>query len=282
MTLLLPALVLAVLAGCSALSAARSSVPSPVQPVVASATPTVTSVSLEETYLLHNKLYSAGQVPAVGCYLPGGPLKTRSDVQRFANAELVCLQRAWKPVVERADVAFYPTALYIVTVGARTACGSFDDDADAFYCPDNSDVYLDWTVFAEADVDDRPYAVASLLFVMAHEFAHHLQQLTGISAYYDDRLDRTTGAASLEQTRRLELQASCLAAAFLGANQQTLNLYDERYEGYEEEASTGDEDVGLDRDHGSRKNNTAWTEAAFSTKSPSACNTWTAPAKRVT
>ncbi|MBP2355057.1 hypothetical protein JOF29_006167 [Kribbella aluminosa] len=152
-------------------------------------------MSLEDTYLLHNQLYTAGQVPATPCYLPGGPLKTRSDVQRSANAMLVCLQSAWKPVVEHADASFAPTTLYVVTVGARTACGGFDADSDAFYCTDNSDIYLDWTQHLEESPDDRQYASADLLWVMAHEFGHHLQQLAGISAYYDDRLDRTTGAA---------------------------------------------------------------------------------------
>ncbi|WP_344747563.1 neutral zinc metallopeptidase [Kribbella aluminosa] len=239
-------------------------------------------MSLEDTYLLHNQLYTAGQVPATPCYLPGGPLKTRSDVQRSANAMLVCLQSAWKPVVEHADASFAPTTLYVVTVGARTACGGFDADSDAFYCTDNSDIYLDWTQHLEESPDDRQYASADLLWVMAHEFGHHLQQLAGISAYYDDRLDRTTGAASLEQTRRLELQASCLAAAFLGANRDTLDLYDDRIDAYQDEAYSGDEDApSSPRDHGSRKSSTAWSKAAFTAKSPSACNTWSAPANRV-
>ncbi|WP_427885375.1 neutral zinc metallopeptidase [Kribbella sp. GL6] len=227
---------------------------------------TPSCTSLEDAYLVHNPLYSAGQVPAVPCNLPDVPLKTPSDVQRSGDAMIVCLERAWKPVVERTDDNFLPTDLYVVTVGARTACGDFDDDADAFYCSDNSDIYVDWTQHVEESPDDRPYASAYLLGVLAHDFGHHLQQLAGIMAYSDD---------SLERSRRIELQASCLAAAFLGANQATLNLYGDRFDGYKDEAYAGD------REHGSDKNNKAWSDAGFSAKSPSACNTWAATAKRV-
>ncbi|MFD7159783.1 neutral zinc metallopeptidase [Kribbella sp. NPDC059898] len=225
-----------------------------------------TYTSLEDAYLVHNPLYSAGQVPAVQCNLPDVPLTTRSDVQRSGDAMIVCLERAWKPVVERADLHFLPTDLYVVTVGAGTACGDFDDDSDAFYCADDSGIYVDWAQHVEESPDDRQYASAYLLYVLAHEFGHHLQQLVGIMGYSDD---------SLERGRRLELQASCLAAAFLGANQATLNLYGDRFDAYHDGAGTGD------HDHGSGKNNKAWSKAAFAAKSPSACNTWAAPAKRV-
>jgi hypothetical protein len=81
-------------------------------------------------------------------------------------------------------------------------------------------------------------------------------------------------------TRRHELQASCFGAAFIGANQKTLDLRGSKLAHYRWVASLGDA-PGVARDHGSDKSNTAWSSAAFKAKSPSACNTWAAPAKRV-
>ena len=236
---------------------------------------TSTGSSWGDKYLLNNQLYSAGKLPAVPCQLPDEPLKARSDVQKSADAILVCLERAWKPVVERAGRSFSPTTVYVMASGMQTGCGDFDGDADGFYCPINSDIYIDWTQHVEDKPADRRYVSAYLLYVMAHEYGHHVQQLTGIMPYYEERLDRTAGEASAEQTRRLELQASCLAAAFLGANQDTLDLHDDRLEAYEDGAYFGDSE------HGSDKDNTYWSDAAFAAKSPSACNTWAAAAKRV-
>lgn len=263
--------------------------PSPT-PTASSSTPTRTSPagvssydSFEDAYLLHNKVYSAGRVPAVSCTLPDSALVTRTDVRQYATAVLACLERAWKPVVEGADVVFEPTKVYVVDDGDKTACGPFDtDDADAFYCDGNTGIYLSWQDQVADDDYPKIWAQTYLQFVMAHEFGHHVQQLVGISAYYDDRYDRARGAAQLEQTRRLELQATCFAAAFLGANRESLHLYGGRLDAYHDAAYTGDEDdPSTPHDHGSSKSSTYWSDAAFTTKSPSACNTWAAPSRRV-
>ncbi|MFF0269022.1 neutral zinc metallopeptidase [Kribbella sp. NPDC004536] len=219
----------------------------------------------------------------MACKLPDSPLVTRKDVREYATAVLPCLERAWKPVVERSDVVYEPTKVYVVDDGDRTACGPFDEDgADAFYCDGNDAIYLGWKDHVADEDYDKVWAQTYLEFVMAHEYGHHVQQLVAISQYYDERWDRTKGAAQLEQTRRHELQATCFAAAFLGANQETLNLHGERLSAYHDAAYVGDEeDPSTPRDHGSSKSSTYWSDKAFTAKSPAACNTWAAPSKRV-
>lgn len=237
--------------------------------------------SLEDGYLLKNDVYAAGQVPAVPCKLPNSALRTKKDVQSYSNAVVECLSRAWKPVVERANVIFVPTTVYTVVQGAKTGCGTFGTEDDAYYCPQNNDIYLDWHNYT-AD-GDRVWAQTGLQFVLSHEFGHHVQQLVGIMQASDSDLSEATGAPGLEQSRRLELQATCFAAAFLGANQKTLALYGERLEDLHLFAYSGDENAPASpRDHGSRKSSTYWSKGAFKAKSPSACNTWAAPTKRVT
>lgn len=236
----------------------------------------------EEVYLLRNEIYSAGQVPAVACRLPDIAMRSQEAVQQYASAVLDCLQRAWKPVVVRADVKFVPAVTYAVDQGSKTACGIFGKENYVYYCRANSGIYLDWDQLVEDEKTGPVAAQITVLSVMAHEFGHHVQRLVRISQYYDDRWDRTTGATRLEQMRRQELQASCFASAFLGANQASLNLRDDRLNAYRWAAQNGDEGQpdGV-RDHGSRASNTAWTGDAFAARSPAACNTWAAPAEWV-
>jgi predicted metalloprotease len=243
---------------------------------------TPTYRSPEDIYLLHNKIYSVGKVPAVACSLPDIRLRSQKTVQQYSNAILDCLQRAWKPLVVRADVGFSPSAVYAVNQGSKTACGTFGKDDEGYYCPANSGIYLDWDLLVEDEDYDHTAAQAYLEFTMAHEYGHHVQQLVGISTYFDDRWEHATGAARLEQTRRHELQASCFGSAFLGAHREALDLWGDKLWDYEWSAHTGDDDPPIrERDHGSHKSATAWTDAAFEAKSPAACNTWVAPAKRV-
>ncbi|MFG1910648.1 neutral zinc metallopeptidase [Kribbella sp. NPDC048928] len=260
--------------------------PTPKPPAVPTTSDTPPDLdSLDDVYLLKNDVYAAGQVPAVPCSLPNVTLRTKKDVQGYSNAIVDCLQRAWKPLVERANVVFTPTRLYAVDEDAKTGCGTFGDANDGFYCPSNTDIYLDWHEYVVGGGSDRTWAQVYLQFVVAHEFGHHVQQLVGIMQYYDGHWAATTGAgaARLEQSRRLELQASCFASAFLGANQTALALRGERLQDYHDAAYGGDDDdKAAPRDHGSRKSSTYWSKAAFKAKSPSACNTWAAPTKRVT
>ncbi|MEV4263031.1 neutral zinc metallopeptidase [Kribbella sp. NPDC049584] len=260
-------------------STAATPIPSPT-PVAPSTTP---YRSPEDRFLLHNKIYSAGRIPAVACKVPQLALQTQKEVQQYTNVMLGCLERAWKPMVARAQAEYFTATVYTVKQGARTACGPFRGKYAGFYCGTNFGIYLDWQQFVEDGDRDREYARADLQFAFAHEFGHHVQQLVQISSYFDMRWTAATGAARLEQMRRHELQASCFASAFLGANQQTLDLRGAKLKDYREAADAGDDDrPETPPDHGSHKSSTFWATAAFKAKSPSACNTWLAPAKRVT
>ncbi|TDO66586.1 hypothetical protein EV651_104153 [Kribbella sp. VKM Ac-2571] len=233
----------------------------------------------EEIYLLHNEIYSVGQVPAVACRLPDVAVRSQQAVHQYASAVLDCLQRAWKPLVVGAHVKFVPAVIYAVNQGSKTACGTFGKEDYGYYCRANSGIYLDWDQLVEDEKTGPVAARTTVQFLMAHEYGHHVQKLVRISTYYDDRWDRTAGATRLEQMRRQELQASCFGSAFLGANQAPLNLYDDRLNAYRWAAHGGDDDQpdGV-RDHGSQASNTSWTDGAFAARSPAACNTWAAPA----
>jgi predicted metalloprotease len=233
-----------------------------------------------QKYLVRNKIYSAGDVPAVPCVLPDVPLRSQKAVQHYLNAFQDCLQRAWKPVVVRAGVKFRTSRVYAVHPGSKTACGTFREKDYAYYCAKDSGIYFDWADLVDYEEYDHVVAQVYAQGAMAHEFGHHVQELVGISTYYDDRWGETTGPAHLEPMRRHELQASCFGSAFLGANQASLDLYGARYAAYLSEASNGDDPPHV-RDHGSSQNNTDRAAAAFSAESPSACNTWVTPAEWV-
>jgi uncharacterized protein len=237
----------------------------------------------ESETLLHNPLYAAGRVTVVDCPHPGGLLSTKQALLEYANAVVSCLVRAWKPVVARSGAELGPSVVHAITPGTPTPCGEMDSDAVAFYCSNGSGIYFDWDNYVAKNSRYQAGSVGAIRYTMAHEFGHHLQEVAGIMASYGDRYQRTEGAQRLEHTRRLELQASCFAAAFFGADQKTLELYGERLADFRWHAYSGDDDEpGTTPDHGSRKSNTYWSKAAFKARGPGACNTWAAPGGRVT
>jgi predicted metalloprotease len=229
-----------------------------------------------------NKLYSAGKVPAVRCRPPTAPLRSKAALLAHGRIIVDCMYRAWSPLVARADFYAEPPALaaYSDAADRSTVCGAPPANSDAFYCSEVRTILFDWEVVLE-DPDDPEWSLVDFHFILAHEYGHYLQDAVGIMSSYNH--DSASAAVRLEDERRLELQASCLGAAFLGANRRALQLTGERHAIFEEQIeNTGDENSpDTPRDHGSRKSHAYWASRAFESGSPASCNTFTAPAKRV-
>ncbi|WP_353987194.1 KPN_02809 family neutral zinc metallopeptidase [Ruicaihuangia caeni] len=100
----------------------------------------------------------------------------------------------------------------LFTQGVNTACGAASSAVGPFYCPSDETVYLDVSFYDELRTRFGAQGGSlSQMYVVAHEWGHHIQNITGIMAQAQ-RGD--TGAGS--DAVRLELQADCFAGAWVG------------------------------------------------------------------
>jgi predicted metalloprotease len=257
---------------------AVASLPTAAAPVQVSPSPAPRST--KPPVLMRDQLYTAGKVAAVSCALPGGALDTKAALVAYGRAAIGCLERGWKPVATRADNYLGPAPLVPFEKGTPTPCGEPKGGYWAFYCDTNQTIYFLWKDLLEKEIGDRGEAQIAMLQLMTHEYGHHLQLIFGIDNYYAIRYDDSHGDPTLIESRRMELQATCLGAAFLGANRASLRLRGERLRELNYYLRTGDES-GEPHDHGSDKNNELWTRAAFKSMNPGSCNTWIASPKKV-
>ncbi|QAV70374.1 neutral zinc metallopeptidase [Salinibacterium sp. UTAS2018] len=105
------------------------------------------------------------------------------------------------------------TNVVLFTDQTTTGCGSATSASGPFYCPPDEKIYLD-TAFYD-DLRTRFGATGGPLaemYVVAHEWAHHIQNSTGIM----EGIDRQATGPSSDSVR-LELQADCFAGAWVGA-----------------------------------------------------------------
>jgi predicted metalloprotease len=110
-------------------------------------------------------------------------------------------------VVGFTDFTYESPGVVIVPQGrsAMSACGPATTGFFGFYCPVDQTIYLDEPFLIDLVQNQSAFSAA---FVIAHEWAHHVQ--TGIG------LERTTRPTNWNQVHsiELELMADCFAAAW--------------------------------------------------------------------
>ena len=103
-----------------------------------------------------------------------------------------------------------PQDFVLFSGGTTTGCGSASSATGPFYCPPDQTIYIDVTFYDELrsrfGSSGGPLAE---MYVVAHEWGHHVQNLAGI---LERAQDGQTGPTS--NAVRVELQADCFAGAW--------------------------------------------------------------------
>lgn len=234
--------------------------------------------------VVRSKLYTAGKVPAVPCVLPRPDLTTRAGMVAYGKVLVTCMDKAWAPLVAKSDAVLVPPEIFAYSLRrpkGTPECVDPPKEARAFYHQSGMSGKICFDADAFLDAQDREVNRVDFEQMIAHEYGHHVQQSVGILTLYNELMRGRSESGQLEVQRRMELQASCLGAAFLGANKRTFRVSGERLRIWRYIVQHAGDEYGEVRDHGSRKNHGYWTIRAFASANPASCNTFTAPAKRV-
>jgi len=232
--------------------------------------------------------YYTGLHRGVGCREPALALDNQRNTQNYYALLMQCLNRAWPRQVTAGGDRFTAPKLLFWSSSVQSPCSG--GAAVSFYCGVNETIYIkyndDMRLWRERpDRTNRLITRLYVTFTAAHEYGHHLQQITGILPAARD-LGYSTSAPReqmLQVSRRIEIQASCLAAVFMGANRSSYEITGAKLTAYRYlQAQLGDENVrGRPRDHGSRASNQRFMSQGFATRNNAFCNTFVASASKV-
>ncbi|MFN4185280.1 MAG: neutral zinc metallopeptidase [Hyphomonas sp.] len=122
-------------------------------------------------------------------------------------------------VWEGALEGYTPPRVVLYEQGTNTGCGFGQSAMGPFYCPADQSVYLDLGFWRDMETQlGASGAEFARAYVIAHEFGHHVQTLTGASQKARQAQQQARSQEEANQySIALELQADCYAG-FWAAN----------------------------------------------------------------
>ncbi|PKP79803.1 MAG: flagellar biosynthesis protein FlgM [Alphaproteobacteria bacterium HGW-Alphaproteobacteria-18] len=184
---------------------------------------------------------------------------------------------------------YTPPRVVLYEQGTQTGCGFGQSAMGPFYCPADQSVYLDLGFWRDMETQlGASGAEFARAYVIAHEFGHHVQTLTGAS---QKARQAQQSARSQEEANQysiaLELQADCYAgfwaanAARVSGGAVALEPGDLE-EGLKTANAIGDDMIQKRTQgrvtpenftHGTAEQRMTWLRRGYGSGNPNACNT---------
>jgi len=226
----------------------------------------------------------------VGGTLPGQEARGGSTAQESCTVDeasrescnaLSSLNKTWAPVFRDAGVEFSRPKLVFYSQMGRSGCGAAQSAMGPFYCPSDNGIYLDTDFYRQLSEQLGASGSFARDYVIAHEYGHHIQNLTGLSEKVHAAQERNPDQANALSVR-LELQADCYAGVWAAKNRERLEPGDME-SGLNAAHQIGDDTlmksagrrpVEASFTHGSSAQRMAWLRKGMDSGDPNACDSF--------
>jgi predicted metalloprotease len=221
--------------------------------------------------------------PASGGSTMDGAPDAESELVDFSSFVVGDLQGFWAADFQKAGRDFSATKLVLFRQGIDTGCGPGSAATGPFYCPLDRKIYLDLGFFRELAQRFRAPGDFAQAYVIAHEYGHHVQTLTGITKQVEDATREDPDHRNALSVRT-ELQADCLAGVWAHSTfERGLLEQGDLEEGLTAAASVGDDRIQAQATgrispetftHGTSEQRDRWFKTGFDQGDATACDTF--------
>lgn len=154
--------------------------------------------------------------------------KAEAPLRKFVGVVFRDTEDVWSKLFrEQLGRTYQKPKLVIFTDQVRSACGMATSAAGPFYCPGDSNVYLDFAFFQELQQKFKANGEFAMAYVIAHEVGHHVQNLLGLTEQVSRMQRQASETQGNQVSVRLELQADFLAGVWSHHLQKTKGVLEE-------------------------------------------------------
>jgi len=217
-----------------------------------------------------------------------GPNAIDDDQEALVATVLAETEQVWSGLFQASELSYDETVLVLYSGGTTSGCGAAQSAMGPFYCPGDRRVYLDTDFFRVMEQQLQAGGDFANAYVIAHEVAHHVQNLLGTLSQVHNQRARVSEVAGNGLLVRLELQADCYAGIWAHHARDSLQVTDaDIREALRTAARIGDDAIqrAAGRSvvpdsftHGTSAQRQHWFFAGYSNGDPQACDTFAAGA----
>lgn len=189
-------------------------------------------------------LMESGVIDQGGTRDPAAISPAEQEAAEFVSVILADTEDVWHELFRQQGDEYAEPKLVLFTGRVQSACGFASAAVGPFYCPADSDVYLDLQFFEELHRRFGAPGDFARAYVIAHEIGHHVQNLTGVSDQVGMARQQLSETEANQMSVRLELQADYLAGVWAHHIERTKRVLDPNDI---EEALTAASAIGDDR-----------------------------------
>ncbi len=212
--------------------------------------------------------------------------RTNDQQSEFVKTILGSTEEVWTSLFKGYGKNYPVPELNLFSGQVRSACGMASAASGPFYCPGDSEVYIDLAFYQQLERDFKAGGDFAQAYVLAHEVGHHVQNVIGVLPQFN-RMRRSMGKVEVNKMSvKVELQADCFAGvwghyvakegwleagdleeALVAANQIGDDAIQKRTQGYV---------VPESFNHGTSEQRRFWFRRGFETGRIESCDTFKA------
>lgn len=143
-----------------------------------------------------------------------GTAGKQDEMREFMEVILASTEEVWTDIFRSYGKQYPKPKLNLFTGQVRSACGLASAASGPFYCPGDSEVYIDLSFYTTLSRQFGAKGDFAQAYVLAHEVGHHVQNIIGVLPEFN-RMRRNMGKIEVNQTSvKVELQADCFAGVW--------------------------------------------------------------------